>query len=165
MKAVEDPATSLSSTYTLFLEGNLVDPRLRASHEQVLIVRVLRARRMAWPPLLLSHPCHLRKIMRKGFHPAGRLAPVEVFVRRVVTMLGQAEPHEQDWHLPGFLHRDHCADRSSFADEGWLFPEPSLHRTLHRLDIGPLKQPFERMEHPLTFDFYVRIQLRHVALE
>jgi len=47
MKAVEDPATSLSSTYTLFLEGNLVDPRLRASHEHVLIVRVLRARRMA----------------------------------------------------------------------------------------------------------------------
>ena len=48
--------------------------------------------------------------MREGFHPAGGLAPVEVFVRRMVAMFRQTQPHEQDRHLPGFLHRDHSTN-------------------------------------------------------
>ena len=91
-------------------------------------------------PSPLSHLRQFRKIMREGLHAAGGLAPVEVFVRRMVAMLRQAEPHKQDRHLPGFLHRDHGADRSTFADEGRFFPEPSLHRPLHRFDIGPVEQ-------------------------
>ena len=36
---------SASSRSPIFLRGSLVDPRLRASNEHILIVRVLRARR------------------------------------------------------------------------------------------------------------------------
>src|ERR1051325_11525040 len=44
--------------------------------------------------LSLSHLRQLREVIREGFHPPGGLAPVEVFVRRMVPMLGQAQPHE-----------------------------------------------------------------------
>ena len=84
--------------------------------------------------------------MREGLHAAGGLAPVEVFVRRMVAMLGQAEAHEQDRHLPGLLHRDHGADRSTFADESRLFAEPCLRRPLHRFDIGPFEESLERLQ-------------------
>src|SRR5512138_3018332 len=83
----------------------------------------------------------------------------------MVTMFWQTQSHKQDRHLPGFLHGDHGADRSSFADEGRFFPKSSAHRTRHRLDIGSLKQSFERLKHPFPFDFHVWIQLRYVTLQ
>ena len=38
-----------------------------------------------------SHLGQLREVVREGFHAAGGLAPVEVFVRRVVAVLGETE--------------------------------------------------------------------------
>ncbi len=60
--------------------------------------------------LSLPHLRQLCKIMCKGFHPAGGLAPIEIFVRRMVAVLRQTQSHKQDRHLPGFLHGDHGSD-------------------------------------------------------
>ncbi len=34
-------------------------------------------------------------IVREGFHPAGGLAPIEVFVRGLIAVLGEAQTHEE----------------------------------------------------------------------
>src|SRR4029078_8794756 len=83
----------------------------------------------------------------------------------MVPMLGQPQPHKQDRHLPGFLHGDHRPDRSALSDERWFFTEARFRRTLHRFDIGSLKQSFEWMKHPFPFDFHLWIDLGHMALE
>src|SRR5712692_3230168 len=59
----------------------------------------------------------------EGDHAAGRLAPVEVFVGRVVAVLRKRETQEEDRRLENFLHREDRADRASFAHEDWLLAE------------------------------------------
>src|SRR4029077_1682306 len=96
----------LPSLLVVSQEGHSMLVPLRPSSEALLRARAPGARdqhgchspssfceQEGWSgrSLLLAHLRQLREIVRKGLHPTGGLAPVEVFVRRMVAMLRQTQ--------------------------------------------------------------------------
>ena len=77
---------------------------------------------------------------------------------------GRLRPMNKIGTFQAFCMRDHGADRSTFTDKRRLFPEASLHRPLHRFDIGSVKDPSKRLEHAFTLDLHSGLTWPH-ALE
>ena len=77
------------------------------------------------------------EISCKGHHSSRCLAPVEKFIRRVITVLRQGEPEEHHRALENLFHVDDRADRAAFADENRPRPNANFRAPFTASANGP----------------------------
>ena len=107
----------------------------------------------------------LVEITAEHLHPAGGLPPVEVLVDGVVAVLGERQAEKDHRRLEQPLHRQHGADRASFAHEGRLLAERRAHRRRGRLVVRAADRRQIRLERRLVGDHRVGELLLHEALD
>src|SRR6185436_1796325 len=103
-------------------------------------------------------PQHL-EILRKHFHAARSLFPIEVFVWSVIAVLRQTESQENDRRLEILLHCHDGADGSAFSHPRGSPAKSRAHRLGSRIRIGPGFRTKERFQKGLRNYLNMRVSL------